>query len=216
MARCDHKDGVQEALRGLKGAVPDELLDPYGKLLSAGGCPRDDAVALLGDASIVQALLDRGMAYVSPADPTAPPKLTATAPDLALHGALVDMEQRLLDSSRQFFEGHRKLREMRRAQDAVTPLAGQLVEVVTDRAQITELSFSLMNVARRDWMTLENLLLETPLDETHSCPPLPAFNGTVRCRSIYETTCLENQISAKFIASSMEQGEEARSYRRLG
>jgi hypothetical protein len=37
------------------------------------------------------------------------------------------------------------------------------VSVVTDRAEISELSASLMNTARKDWMTLETLDTELPL-----------------------------------------------------
>jgi hypothetical protein len=42
----------------------------------------------------------------------------------------------------------------------------------------------------RDLMTLDNCLQETPIDETTATPPLPRFKGSVRCRSIYETTCV--------------------------
>lgn len=38
-------------------------------------------------------------------------------------------------------------------------LPGHLVSVICDRAQITELSASLVNTARKDWMTLETCTL---------------------------------------------------------
>jgi dipeptidyl aminopeptidase/acylaminoacyl peptidase len=84
------------------------------------------------------------------------------------------------------------------------------VQVVTDRDKITQLSFSLTNTARREVMTLDNCLQETPIDETSAVPPLPRFQGTVRCRSIYQANCLEHPVAAKVIEMSVEAGEEAR------
>ena len=60
-----------------------------------------------------------------------------------------------------------------------------LVSVVSDRAEIGELSASLANTARKDWMTLENLHTDMPLTGDFAQPPLPTFGGRVRCRSIY-------------------------------
>jgi hypothetical protein len=42
------------------------------------------------------------------------------------------------------------------------------------------LSAALMNTARKDWMTLENLATEMPLTEDFGQVPLPAFGGQVR------------------------------------
>ena len=51
-----------------------------------------------------------------------------------------------------------------------------LVSVVSDRAEISELSASLVNTARQDWMTLENLATEMPLTEDFAQPPLPVVS----------------------------------------
>jgi len=53
------------------------------------------------------------------------------------------------------------------------------VSVVSDRAEISELSAALMNTARKDWMTLETLNTEMPLPDDCAELPLPAFAGAV-------------------------------------
>jgi hypothetical protein len=60
--------------------------------------------------------------------------------------------------------------------------AQHLVSVVSDQAQISDVSASLVNTARKDWMTLENLTTKLPLTEGFAPPPLPAFGGQVRCQ----------------------------------
>ena len=53
-----------------------------------------------------------------------------------------------------------------------------LVSVISDRAEISELSASLVNTARQDWMTLENLATEMPLTDDFGQPPLSAPAGS--------------------------------------
>src|ERR1700737_1832350 len=65
-------------------------------------------------------------------------------------------------------------------------------------------------------MTLDNCQQETPIDETSAPPPPTRFHGTVRCRSIYQTSCLEHPIAAKTIEVSVQAGEEARVLPRIG
>ncbi|MGH3401328.1 MAG: helix-turn-helix transcriptional regulator, partial [Streptosporangiaceae bacterium] len=85
-----------------------------------------------------------------------------------------------------------------------------LVSVVSDRAQISELSASLINTARKDWMTLENLHTEMPLTADFAQPPLPSFDGRVRCRSIYEAAAMDDPVARRIIRSCTEAGEQAR------
>jgi hypothetical protein len=47
-----------------------------------------------------------------------------------------------------------------------------LVSVVSDHEEIGDGSAPLVNTARRDWMTLENLNTEMPLTEAFAQPPL--------------------------------------------
>ena len=84
------------------------------------------------------------------------------------------------------------------------------VSVASDRAAISELSASLLNTARKDWMTLENLHTEMPLTGDFAEPPLPAFGGRVRCRSIYEVSVMHDPVGRRIVNACAEAGEQAR------
>jgi len=73
------------------------------------------------------------------------------------------------------------------------PFPAHLVSVMSDRAQISDLSASLLNTARKDWMTLENLATEMPLTDDFAQPPPPAFSGRVRCGSIYDAAAMDDR-----------------------
>ena len=82
--------------------------------------------------------------------------------------------------------------------------------VVSDRAEISELSASLVNTARKDWMTLENLQTEMPLTEDFAQPPLPVSGERVRCRSIYDVSAMDDPVARRVIRACAEAGEQAR------
>jgi len=113
--------------------------------------------------------------------------------------------------------GHRRLSEFRQ-----TPADGDgsrlehLVKIVTDRDEISKLSYSLINAARHDWLTLDNYVLETPVEESTGFAPLPSFGEEVKCRAIYETKCAEHPIGAKTIDAAVQAGEQARLLPRVG
>jgi DNA-binding CsgD family transcriptional regulator len=81
---------------------------------------------------------------------------------------------------------------------------------VAEPGVISELSASLMNTARQDWMTLENLHTEMPLTDDFARPPLPAFGSRVRCRSIYDAAAMENPVARRIIEACADAGEQAR------
>ena len=101
------------------------------------------------------------------------------SPDLALQGVLAGHQNQLARDQELLLDGHRRLADAQAKFG--TGMNGRfpahLVSVVSDRAQISELSASLVNTARKDWMTLENLHTEMPLTEDFAQPPLPAFGG---------------------------------------
>jgi hypothetical protein len=84
------------------------------------------------------------------------------------------------------------------------------VSVVSDRAQISDLSASLVNTACKDWMTLENLATDMPLTEDFAQPPLPTFSGQVRCRSIYDAGSMDDPVARRIIQACTGAGEQAR------
>lgn len=154
---------VHGGIRGLfEGLVPTEVINAYDRLLASNGCAKDQAEALVGDAGLVATLTDWGMAHVQPHSPRDPAWLRPASPDLALQGVLVGHQTRLVRDQELLLDGHRRLADAqaRFGTGMNGRFPAHLVSVVSDRAEISELSVSLMNTARKDWMTLENLHTE--------------------------------------------------------
>jgi len=195
-----------------EGLVPAEVIAAYDRLYARDGCPKDQAEALVGNVALVDALTGWGMAHIQPHTPADPAWLRPAAPDLALQGVLAGHQNRLARDQELLLAGHRRLADAQAQFGAGMngPFPAHLVAVVTDRAQISELSASLVNTARGDWMTLENLHTEMPLTEDFAQPPLPAFGGRVRCRSIYAAEAMEHPVARQIIQTCAKAGEQAR------
>jgi len=204
---------VRGWIRGLfEGLVPREVIDAYEALLAHDGCARDQAEALVGSTGLVRALTDLGMAHIQPHTPANPAWLQPASPDLALQGVLAGHQTRLAREQELLLDGQRRLADAQ-AQFGTWmhgPFPDHLVSVVSDPAQISELSVSLANTARKDWMTLENLNTEMPLTDDFAQPPLPAFGGQVRYRSIYEAAAMDDPIGRRIIEACAAAGEQAR------
>jgi DNA-binding CsgD family transcriptional regulator len=204
---------VTGGIEGLfDGLVPAEIIEAYDRLLATDGCAKEHAESAVGDAELVRALTERGMAHIQPHSPTAPAWLHPAPPDLALQGVLAGHQHRLARDQELLLDGTRRLAD---AQARFGPTANgrtpeHLVSVISDRAEISELSASLVNTARQDWMTLENLNTEMPLTEDFAQPPLSASRGLVRCRSIYEASVMDDPVGRHIIQASVEAGEHAR------
>jgi DNA-binding CsgD family transcriptional regulator len=195
-----------------EGLVPVEVIDAYDRLLASDGCAKDQAQNLVGDADLVVALTDLGMAHVQPHSPADPAWFRPATPDLALQGVLAGHQNRLANDQKLLLDGHRRLADAQ-AKFGIAMngrLPAHLVSVVSDRAAISELSASLMNTTRKDWMTLENLDTEMPITDEFARPPLPAFKGAVRCRSIYAASAMDNPAARRIIRACTEAGEQAR------
>jgi hypothetical protein len=204
---------VQGGIRGLfEGLVPGEVIDAYDRLLASNGCAKEQAEALVGDAGLVATLTEWGMAHVQPHSPADPAWLRPASPDLALQGVLVGHQVRLTRDQELLLAGHRRLADAQATYGMGMNgrFPAHLVSVVSDRAEISELSVSLMNTARKDWMTLENLHTEMPLNEDFADPPLPAFGGQVRCRSIYGASAMDDPVARRIIQACADAGEQAR------
>jgi DNA-binding CsgD family transcriptional regulator len=195
-----------------EGLVPVEVIDAYDRLLARDGCAKDQAEELVGDAALVRALTDRGMAHILPHTPVDPAWLRPASPDLALQGVLAGHQNRLAHDQELLVDGHRRLAD---AQARFGPgmngrFPEHMVSVVSERAEISELSAALANTARRDWMTLENLHTDMPVTEDFAQLPLPAFGGRVRCRSIYDASAMDYPVARRVIQSCADAGEQAR------
>jgi hypothetical protein len=129
------------------------------------------------DPALIDALASgRRVVTFQPHSPANPAWLRPAPPDLALQGVLAGHQNRIARDQELLVDGQRRLAD---AQARFGPAMNgrfpeHLVSVVSDREHISELSASLMNTARKDWMTLENLNTEMPLTEDFSQPPLPA------------------------------------------
>ena len=204
---------TQGDVRGLfEGLVPVEVIDAYDRLLANNGCAKEQAEALVGDAGLLAALTDWGLVHVQPHSPADPAWLRPTSPDLALQGVLVGHQVQLARDQELLLDGHRRFADAqaRYGMGMNGRFPAHLVSVVSDRAEISELSVSLMNTARKDWMTLENLYTEMPLTEDFADPPLPVFGGQVRCRSIYGASTMDDPVARRIIHACVDAGEQAR------
>ena len=201
--------GIQELFEGL---VPAEVISAYDRLLARDGCAKDQAEEFIGSTGLVQALTDRGMAHVLPHTPVDPAWLRPASPDLALQGVLAGHQNRLAREQELLVDGHHRLADAQ-ARFGIGMngrFPEHMVSVVSDRAEISELSAALANTARRDWMTLENLNTDMPVTEDFAQLPLPAYGGRVRCRSIYDASSMDDPVARRVIQACAEAGEQAR------
>jgi len=195
-----------------EGLVPADLLDAYDRLLASNGCAKDEAATFIGDPELVRALTGCGMAHFLPHSPAAPAWLAPAPPDLALQGVLGGLQTRALRDQERLLDGHRRLADAQAVPDAhaagLSP--GHLIRVLSGRAEITSLSASLINAARKDWMTMDNLDTDMPLTADFAQPPLPAAGGQVRCRAIYAAAVMDHPVGRRLIEVCGAAGEQAR------
>jgi DNA-binding CsgD family transcriptional regulator len=194
------------------GLVPPELIDAYDRLLATGGYAKADAPTKLGGPAVVEALTDTGMAHIVPHTPAAPAWLRPATPDLALLGVLAGYQTRLAHDQELLLHGHRRLAEAQASYP--TPVNASfpehLVAVITDPAQISDLSASLRNTARQDWMTLDTLTADMPLTDDHATSPLPATATQVRSRAICPAAAMNDPAARRVITRTASSGTQTR------
>jgi len=192
--------------------VPAEVIAAYDRLLATDGCPKDQAEDLVGDAEVVAALTGWGMAHVRPPSPRDPAWFSPASPDLALQGVLAGHQTQLARDQELLLDGHRRLTDAQAHYG--TRMTGtfpaHLVTVVSDPDEISDLSASLRNAARQDWMTLDNLHTDMPLTEDSAQLPLPAFGGRLNCRAIYTSAAMNDPAARQVIQICADAGEQSR------
>lgn len=204
---------VRDSIRDLfKDLVPPEVIEAYDQLRASNGCAKDQAEELVGGTDLVAALTSRGMAHVLPHTPQDPAWLRPASPDIALQGVLAGHQNQVAREQELLLDGNRRLADAqaRFGSGMNGRFPAHLVSVVSDRTEISELSASLVNTARKDWMTLENLATDMPLTGDFAQMPSPSSAGLVRCRSIYSAAAVEDPVAWQIIQSSAEGGEQAR------
>lgn len=129
---------------------------------------------------LVQALTDQGMAHIVPHTPVDPAWLRPASPDLALQGVLAGHQNRLARDSERLLAGQHRLADAQAWYGTAMNggLPEHLVAAISDRTQISDLSAALVNTARQDWMTLDDLATEMPMTDDFAAPPLPATAGS--------------------------------------
>src|ERR1700691_5747096 len=209
MVAARARSGVRDVFDGL---VPPEVIDAYERLLATNACAAADAVSVVGGTALVEGLTSRGMAHVLPHSPTDPAWLRPASVDLALQGVLAGYQQQAAAHAQLMVDGQRRLADAQARYG--TPLDARfpehLVAVISDRAQISDLSAALANTARQDWMRLETFVTEMPLTADFAAPPLPASRGMVRCRSIYPAAAMDDPVAREIIGICADAGEQAR------
>ncbi|WP_111865214.1 LuxR C-terminal-related transcriptional regulator [Actinomadura craniellae] len=206
----------ETATRLLQGIVDDGVLTSYKELLVRGGCPNGEAADLLGGPQMVATLTEAGMAYVEPAGLAGEPRFVAIQPELALQSSLAALSRRLVARQQRLVDGYRRMAEAHPFPGVLEAGRDRLVTVLTNRAEISDVSRALLSTARRHWLTLENFVMERPLEELVAMPPLPVFEGEVGCRCIYQESCADTPIGAQIMKIHAEAGEEARTVPRIG
>ncbi len=209
VAEAAVRDSIRDLFRDL---VPPEVIEAYDQLRASNGCAKDQAEELVGGADLVAALTSRGMAHVLPHTPQDPAWLRPASPDIALQGVLAGHQNQVAREQELLLDGNRRLADAqaRFGSGVNGRFPAHLVSVVSDRSEISELSASLVNTARKDWMTLENLATDMPLTGDFAQMPLPSTAGLVRCRSIYSAAAVDDPVAWQIIQSSAEGGEQAR------
>ncbi len=203
---------VHNSIRDLfKDLVPPEVIEAYDQLRASNGCAKDQAEEFVGGADLVAALTSRGMAHVLPHTPHDPAWLRPASPDIALQGVLAGHQHQLAHDQELLLDGNRRLADAQaRFGRHERPIPRSPRLFVSDRTEISELSASLVNTARKDWMTLENLTTDMPLTDDFAQPPLASSAGLVRCRSIYNAAAADDPVAWRIIQTSAEAGEQAR------
>jgi DNA-binding NarL/FixJ family response regulator len=204
---------VHDSVRDLfKDLVPPEVIEAYDQLRASNGCAKDHAEEFVGGADLVAALTSRGMAHILPHTPHDPAWLRPASPDIALQGVLAGHQGQLAREQELLLDGSRRLADAqaRFGSGLNGRFPAHLVSVVSDRDEISELSASLVNTARKDWMTLENLATDMPLTEDFAQLPLSSSGSLVRCRSIYNAAAADDPVAWQIIQASADGGEQAR------
>lgn len=190
--------------------IPEDLAVAYERLLDSDRLPKGAAAEFLGGQDVVDALTGLGMAHVFPHTPQGPATFRAARPDLALQGVLGDLLARLVRDSKLLEAGYRELLGIQASLSQEASGPAHMLEVVTDRQEILQLSQNLINTARQDWMTLESFNSDMPYSEDNIIEGPASARDTVTVRSIYDRAFTESPVGAHIIEACIGQGEQAR------
>jgi DNA-binding CsgD family transcriptional regulator len=202
-------EDVRAVLRGL---LPEAVALAYEQLCADGGREPD----LHSGKSLDGELVSRGLAHVR--SNREEPLLWAAGPTEALVGTIAHAQQEATMCHRRVIDAYSLLAEFQRRSAAVAAVdaPSAMVRVVTDRDEISGLSYTMINHARDDYMAVCTLNYDVPLNESTFSPPPPSvIERGVRSRVLYGSDYLSHPVGAAGIRKCREAGEESRTLPRL-
>lgn len=151
------------------------------------------------------------MAHAIPHTASSPPSFRAVPPHLALMGVLGIWQARIAHDHQMVFDGYRRLLDAQAVpmMDA-DACPDHLVQVLRDPDDIAARSMDLVNTARRDYMTLETADFEMPLTPDAMTRGPAELCRQLRMRAIYDVRLADDPVLSEWIASCIQDGEEAR------
>ncbi len=191
----------QGLLEGL--GIPDAEQSAYARVLTCGEITVPELAAELRTTTARAEALLTGLAahgLVNGPDGS-PAQWTAAAPDVALEALLLRREEELLRTRGRVGE------LMRTYRGARSPQAGDLVEVITGQAAITERWRQLRDSARTRLMVFDK---PPHLASGDHEPERRLLERDVRVRAVYETGAVGAPGRRAEIAAVVAAGEEAR------
>jgi DNA-binding CsgD family transcriptional regulator len=192
--------------------MPAEVATAYQKLVEAGSVPDSQAEETLGGAEVIRQLTDRGLAVWLPDTLGGPACLQPVPPELALAGQLAALGSRLQGEHKALHDGLYHLADLQgRGSTASAP--GAVVEVITDRQEVANLTKSLIHGVHKDWMMMDAWRSDTPYTESNAPRRVVDIpdkrRDQVRRRCIYDRAFAEDPIGMKIIKDCVAKGEEA-------
>ncbi|MDG6103747.1 helix-turn-helix transcriptional regulator [Dactylosporangium aurantiacum] len=201
--------------QGLTGVLSEAAAKLYERLVVSGGLSLVEHPDL-DDRPETRELVEKGFArkrYVGA------PLLVPVEPARAIDNALMIRQRQLLDQYQLLVRLRDEMHALQQAYRSASPLApeiDELVQVMTDRAEIGALSVELSLSARTDVMSLETEHFSRPPDP-RSARTLPAevVQRGVRLRNIYSRAALEIDGAREMLQLSVEAGWTCRVYPEL-
>jgi DNA-binding CsgD family transcriptional regulator len=205
----------EKAVRLLEGIVDAETLHLYLRLLGGDGWPLADATNLLGGEEALEALIGAGMAETGEHAQRQQGLVTPVPADLVLQRELAALSRDVLIDHERVLDGYQRMYELSASLDEADDASvTQLVQIITDTEEVERITRTLLGSVQRDWLTMNNRIPAS--GETVSEPVAPALSSPAdrgtRCRTIYESSCLEDAATHEKLMSIAESGVHVRTH----
>jgi len=206
-------DGRRDVTRsGLRGVLSEEAALLYEKLVTTGGLSLADHPGLSGSPA-ARELIDRGFArerHIGAA------LLVAVEPVRAIDNAILVRQRQILDQYQSLLKLRDEMTSLQQLYASASRLAEEptdLVQVITDRQEISALSVELSLSAQQDVLSLETEHF-TRSPDPRSARALPAdlVARGVRFRNIYSRAVLELDGAKEMLRASIAAGWHCRIY----